>query len=179
MRVPPLWLTRPAIPALGWLTARYIAKQRQRFLPDARAIRDDHKRRLRGFFTDDLLDSVRVVRGEVPSSWFYPLVRPLGLKDLPEMSGIGAITFVDLVVYPERLDLDTLFHELVHVVQYRALGLERFARLYVDGFLRGGSYEAIPLEQQAYALGERFERARRHGFSVEADVRQRSNAGRF
>jgi len=93
------------------------------------------------------------------------------------MSGIGAITFVDLVVYPERLDLDTLFHELVHVAQYRALGLERFARLYVEGFLRGGSYEAIPLERQAYALGERFEYERERRFSVEADVQERSDAG--
>ena len=67
----------------------------------------------------------------------------------------------------------------MHVVQYRALGLERFARLYVEGFLRGGSYEAIPLEQQAYALGERFEDERERRFSVEADVRERSDAGRF
>jgi hypothetical protein len=49
-----------------------------------------------------------------------------------------------------------LFHELVHVEQYRKLGIPRFSELYVRGFLNGGSYEAIPLEVNAYSLEDRF-----------------------
>jgi hypothetical protein len=45
-----------------------------------------------------------------------------------------------------------LFHELVHVEQYRQLGIPRFSELCVRGFLNGGSYEAIPLEVSAYTL---------------------------
>lgn len=50
-----------------------------------------------------------------------------------------------------------LFHELVHVEQYRQLGIPRFSGLYVRGFLKGGSYEAIPPEGNAYTLEGRFE----------------------
>ena len=67
-----------------------------------------------------------------------------------KMSSIGAVTLVDVVAYPDELDHKISFPELVHVVQYRVLGLKRFARLYVIGFLKGGSYEQIPLERQAY-----------------------------
>jgi hypothetical protein len=34
--------------------------------------------------------------------------------------------------------------------------LEGFARRYVRGFLNGGSYEAIPLEMNAYESDARF-----------------------
>jgi hypothetical protein len=41
--------------------------------------------------------------------------------------------------------------------QYRQLGITRFSELSVRGFLNGGSYEAIPLDVNAYTLGGRFE----------------------
>jgi hypothetical protein len=37
------------------------------------------------------------------------------------------------------------------------MDFDHFSELYVRGFLIGGSYKAIPLEVNAYALGERFE----------------------
>jgi hypothetical protein len=113
----------------------------------------------------------------MPEPILYPLVKILGIAGLLEMSSIGAITLVDVVAYPEELDCGTLFHELVHVVQYRVLGLKRFAELYVKGFLSGGGYEGIPLERQAYELGARFDSDPRQAFSVEEDVIRRHEAG--
>ena len=48
---------------------------------------------------------------------------------------MGAITFDDVVVFHEPLTPQLVFHELVHVTQYRLLGIEEFARLYVRGYL--------------------------------------------
>lgn len=120
-----------------------------------------------------------MIETEVPSPFFYPLVRRLGVGEFPEMSAIGAITFVDMIAYPERLNIHTLFHELVHVMQYRVLGLRMFSRHYVHGFVKGGGYEGIPLERQAYELEEKFSRKPRNHFSVEADVKARWQAGRL
>jgi hypothetical protein len=72
-----------------------------------------------------------------------------------------------------------LFHEVVHVEQYRQLGISRFSELYVRGFLNGGSYDAIPLEVSAYTLGGRFECDSRRVFSVEDEVRRWAAGGRF
>ena len=63
-----------------------------------------------------------------------------------------------------------LFHELVHVVQFRLLGVREFSRQYVEGFLKSGSYEGIPLEVCAYELEARFEMSARP-FAVEDEVR--------
>jgi hypothetical protein len=63
---------------------------------------------------------------------------------------MAAITFIDTVVFHEPIENRLLFHEFVHVVQYDKLGLGEFAAKYVNGFLTGGSYEAIPLERNAY-----------------------------
>jgi hypothetical protein len=67
----------------------------------------------------------------------------------------------------------------VHVEQYRQLGIPRFSELYVRGFLNGGSYEAIPLEINAYTLGGRFEQNPARQFSVADEVRRWITEGRF
>ncbi len=115
----------------------------------------------------------------MPDPILYPLVRLFGIKGMLEMSSIGAITLVDVVAYPDELDPGTLFHELVHVVQYRVLGLKQFARLYVRGFLERGGYEGIPLERQAYQLGARFDREPKGLFSVEEEVIRWHSAGKL
>ena len=115
----------------------------------------------------------------MPDPILYPLVRVFGIKGMLQMSSIGAITLLDVVAYPEELDSSTLFHELVHVVQYRVLGWKEFARLYVRGFLERGGYEGIPLERQAYQLGTRFDRWPKGLFSVEEEVIRWHSAGKL
>src|SRR5881296_446029 len=58
------------------------------------------------------------------------------------------------------------------IAPVQQLGIPRFSELYVRGFLDGGSYEAIPLEVNAYALGGRFEQNPANRFSVEDEVRR-------
>ena len=56
------------------------------------------------------------------------------------------------------------------VEQYRQLGIPHFAQLYVRGFLKGGSYDEIPLAMNAYALEEQFQSNPRRVFSVQREV---------
>ena len=69
---------------------------------------------------------------------FYPTLRSLSLTNLPDQSAMAAITFCDVIVSHEAFSDGLLFHELVHVEQYRQLGIPHFAQLYVRGFLKGG-----------------------------------------
>lgn len=92
---------------------------------------------------------------------------------------MGAITFVDVVVSYGPFTEGLLFHELVHVEQYRQLGVSNFSALYVRGFLAGGGYEGIPLERNAYSLGERFEKDPTKRFSVADEVAEWIAANRF
>jgi len=145
--------------------------------PGSQPISAEVRTQLQEFFPDAILEDARIVQAAMPEPRFYSLVRLLGINGLLEMSSIGAITLIDVIAYPERLDRSTLFHELVHVAQYRVLGLRRFADLYVRGFLNGGGYDGIPLEQQAYELEERSRRSPKEVFSVEQDVIRRLETG--
>jgi len=60
---------------------------------------------------------------------------------------------------------------------YAKLGLAAFAAKYVTGFLKGVSYEAIPLEMNAYQLDARF--ASKPSSSVETEVQAWIDAGKF
>ena len=129
-----------------------------------------------------VLDGTRllVLQGErVANPDFYPMLRSLGFNNLPDQSTMGAITFCDVVVSHEPFSDGLLFHELVHVEQYRQLGIPRFSEFYVRGFLNGGSYEAIPLEVNAYTLEERFEGNPVEHFSVSEEVNKWNAEGRL
>ena len=113
----------------------------------------------------------------VPNPPFYADLEKLGFTGLPDFTTMAAITFDDLVVFHDPLTPQLIFHEMVHVVQYRLLGIEEFARLYVRGYLHGG-YEGTPLEVCAYQLDGRFIMGS-VGFDVEAEVKAWIKEGRF
>ncbi|MFZ1157584.1 MAG: hypothetical protein WAO10_07380 [Candidatus Sulfotelmatobacter sp.] len=156
----------------------YISEQRVLFKSKAAPIPAEDKAALQPFFPADLLDQVRVVRAKVSDPPFYAQLRSLGIHNMPAFSELAGITFVDIVVHVAPLTRSLFFHELVHVVQYRHLGVAGFADLYVRGFLNGGSYEEIPLEKQAYELEARFAE-NGDAFSVDEDVQRRRKLGQF
>lgn len=135
--------------------AAYIQKQRQLFIARAAVLNPTQKAALQSFFPASALDSARIVvlsNQHVSNPYFCANLVAMGFPpgSLPDFSQMAAITFVETIVSHGQLTDRTLFHELVHVVQYIKLGLPTFAAKYVKGFLKGGSYEAIPLEMNAY-----------------------------
>jgi len=164
--------------------AAYIERQRQIYGRRAVPLDLNQKAATRPFFPESTLDSARVLvlAGErVGNPPFYGELMRMGFEagSLPDFAGMAAITFVDTVVSHGPYENRTLFHELVHVVQYEKLGLAEFAARYVRGFLSGGSYEAIPLERNAYELDGRFATEPTKAFSVEKEVHVWIGAGRF
>src|ERR1035441_4630206 len=142
-------LTPDQIAQVSGLVSQYIATQREKYTPRAVPLSAQQRSAMTGFFSPQVLDGTRflVLQGErVANPDFYPMLRSMGFNNLPDQSGMGAITFNDVVVSHEAFSNGLLFHELVHVEQYRQLGIPRFSELYVSGFLSGGSYEGIPLE---------------------------------
>jgi hypothetical protein len=69
----------------------------------------------------------------------------------------GGITYLDSYFVRHELlpNEDLHFHELIHVIQWRLLGPERFLAWYADGLERFG-YERSPLEAMAYGAQDRF-----------------------
>jgi hypothetical protein len=175
-------LTPDQIAQVSELVAGYISAQREKYAPRAVPLSAQQRAPLEPFFAGEVINSVRVLvlKGQrVSNPEFYPMLRGLGFKNLPDQSGMGAITFSNVVVSHEPFSNGLLFHELVHVEQYRQLGILRFSELYVRGFVNGGSYEAIPLEVNAYSLEDRFRRDPRRTFSVQAEVGQWLAEGRL
>lgn len=87
-----------------------------------------------------------------------------------ERMNMAGITYLDtfFVRADQASDESLHFHELVHVIQWRLLGPERFLWLYADGLERFG-YRRSPLEVVAYDLQGQFD-AGAKPFDVEAEV---------
>jgi hypothetical protein len=189
---PTCWRLAMPLPTLSvaqvdWVVQRvvaYIGQQRQTYRPSAAPLALSQKTAMRSFFPEPALDSSRLVllAGQrVNNPPFYGELIKMGFEaaSLPGFTLMAAITVVDTIVSHEPFTDRLLFHELVHVVQYQKLGLPEFAAKYVRGFLNGGSYEAIPLEVNAYELESRFAAEPAMPFSAEAEVRACIDGGRF
>lgn len=175
-------LSHSQIAQLSGLVAEYISQQRARYGPRAVRFSAQEHAAMSGFFSQTVLTDTRllVLRGEcVANPDFYPMLSNLGFNNLPDQSSMGAITFCDVVVAHVPFTNPLLFHELVHVEQYRQLGIPHFSELYVRGFLNGGSYEAIPLEINAYDLGGQYEHDPARHFWVPDRVQACITEGRF
>jgi hypothetical protein len=168
-----LKLSESQIVQVTKLVAEYIAEQRSTFQSKAEPIASDHTTALQPFFPSDVLSQTRVVRGRASEPAFYSQLRLLGIRNAPAFSEMAGITFQDVIVHVDPLSRTLLFHELVHAVQYKHLGLSGFADKYVRGFLSGGSYEEIPLEKHAYELEGKFAKGPDEVFSIEEDVLNR------
>ena len=70
-----------------------------------------------------------VVKGEVTFPHALPITQ-MGFEPaaLPDFAHMTAITFVDTVLSHETFTDRLLFHELVHVVQYKQLGMRSSRR---------------------------------------------------
>src|SRR5207245_2552864 len=96
-------------------------------------------RRLPLYFATELLETTKMVRlDRVP----IPPLSSLGLQRFKEFErgDYDGITYLD-TIFTKRsraADEELHFHELIHVVQWRLLGPERFLALYADGLERFG-----------------------------------------
>lgn len=131
------------------------------------------------YFAAQTLDAARLclVPSLVNPPFFADLERR-GIAVALDFTPMDGLTYVDTVAIVNKdWDRDPatfftlVFHELVHVAQYRLHGLAGFMERYVVGWAQHGfDYFAIPLEREAYDLQERFAAGER--FSVEAQIAQ-------
>lgn len=123
------------------------------------------RRELQAAFNTGTLDAVRIA--EVPvfdNPSFYAELDLGGGVQLLNFQQMAGITFGDTIaISPGRMAhgetlASLLFHELVHVVQYDALGINEFIRRYVLGWAAAGfDYYQIPFERDAYELQATFD----------------------
>ena len=164
---------------LAWPVAWYIRSERDRLERQAKPLTGEVRGTLGAYFGAADLDRVRIAELttiRVPGGGLSAPARRLGFR-FPSPKSVAAIALDHVIASQVPMNSALLFHELVHVVQYRLLGgVGPFASEYVHGFLATGSYDDIPLERCAYELGSRYELGGAP-FSVAEEVARRLPKG--
>jgi len=136
---------------LGWIEETLAAHAGR-----ARRVVDLNFPRLPAYFGRDVLAAAKVVAVDrLP----VPPLSQMGLSQFAdwESGDYAGITYLDtfFVIRGEVANEALHFHELVHVVQWRLLGTERFIAAYATG-LEAFGYRDSPLEATAYDLEGKF-----------------------
>jgi hypothetical protein len=162
------------------LVSRYIIRQRDQLAPQSLALSETTKSRLSGYFSAIELERVRIVESDsmpIPEPPFATALRRFGI-DFPSVALTTAITFDHVIACREPVTASLLMHEMIHVVQYRLLGVTGFTRRYIRGFLMTGAYDAIPLELCACELTQRLTEGNKL-FNVEKEILKWIQSDRF
>ena len=171
-------------PELSYLIEQggnWIRQQRRLHRPDALPLEPPAAATLGPFFGTDIVRDVRFKSVPViENPEFYRELVAVGRPIPMDFSGTRGITFEDTVLLSDRYvaadgpPMRLLFHEMVHMVQYRLLGVGGFVHRYVTGWAENGfQYMAIPLERDAYELEGRFAANPHTPFPVRAEVSRR------
>ena len=135
---------------MDWITNTNLAHQEQRHSCHQLSTHFD------GFFNNDLLSATGfVLVPELPSPPAAVVIQ-LGLSQLLSPSA-GGITLFDTYYLKPKVagQLRVHFHELIHVLQWQALGPTPFIKRYMNEVITYG-YRQAPLEETAYGFGDRF-----------------------
>jgi hypothetical protein len=159
---------------VGW-----VRFQQRKHRAATRPMNESEWLQLSRFFDMSTLSTVSVaILPELENPRVVSLLRRLGMRDTLDFSTAAGVTYGDIILISQSHEGDVpsislLFHEMVHVVQYRVLGVRGFIERYVRGWAENGyAYLTIPLERDAYALQRRYDENPQQVFSVEAEVRR-------
>ncbi|HEY6302927.1 MAG TPA: hypothetical protein VIX14_07655 [Terriglobales bacterium] len=158
----------------------YLRQLREHYFASAVPLTEQHKTLLRPYFSASLLDRVRVVELDgqrLPNLPFHQEAKALGFAHLPEFAHMASVTLVDVVVFNEKQTARSLFHGLVHAVQFQVLGVEHCTELLVGS--AGNNQFTVPLDAHAYSLESKFAAPTPEKFSVEDEVRLWLKQGRY
>ena len=173
-------------PLLQFLIAHapaWVRSQRDRYR-NGRPLSVSELTVLERFFSRDVIGSIRLTSVPViENPPFYASLEAASIAVPLDFRRMTAITF-DNAVLISRAESPTvdewiplLFHEAIHVVQYRELGIDRFVRTYVRGWAANGfHYSQIPLERDAYDLDARFRQAAHQSFDAVMETCKRLSA---
>jgi hypothetical protein len=160
----------------------YLWSQREIYFASGAPLGPRQKEILQPFFSPALLDRVRTVElhgRRLPPPPFYLEAQALGIENLPALTHMSSLTFVDAIIFNDLIIERALFHGLVHAVQFQILGVERYTDLFVRAFLRTNAHFTVKLETHAFSLESKFAVAPDKAFSVEEQVRLWLREGRY
>jgi len=161
--------------------AAYFSGERKLYLPHSEQLAAEWRGTLEPYFSIEILDKLRTVvlqgGARIPPPPFYAEALTMTGGRFPDFVHMASVTYVDVIVFHNRIEARPLFHGAVHAAQIAILGYERYIELYVRAFVKNLSWMAIPLEEQAYKLDARFAEAPGDAFSVEEEIRQWERQG--
>ena len=173
----------PRLPSPDQIVAgviKYYREERDIFRPHSEPLKPSLRTPIAPYFKSDLLDKLKTVTlhgVRIPPPPFYLEAKQMSGGNFPDFVHLASVTYIDVIVFHEQIELRTLFHGAVHAAQMVELGFDRYVELYVTGFLKHRSWTAIPLEVQAYKLEAQFAADPADQFSVEAEINAALQSG--
>ncbi len=165
--------------AIDDITA-YMREQREKYAVLGQTIDVPEARIMGRFFSPTLLAKVKIVQlADHGLGRIEVKLKAKSHQNLLQLTHMASVTFEDVLVFNEALTARTLFHALVHAVQFRLLGLPRYTELYVRAFVATRWRFNVPLEAHAFELESRFAVDPGQAFAVEDEVRLWIEKGRY
>lgn len=174
--------TEERIQAMVGGVSGYLRGERTIYIRHSEPLALSFKTAMQGYFSPELLGGLKTITlkgARIPPPPFYVEAKKMSGGRFPDFVHMASITYIDVIVFHDKIETRTLFHGLVHAAQMAVLGFEKYVDWYVRGFVKNRSWMAIPLEDQAYKLEARYVENPEEKFSVEEEIGMWLRDGRY
>ena len=179
----PQEFTQPTVTQMVTGVAAYFRGERELYVRHSEPLAATLRAKLQPYFSEELLGRLKTITltggARIPPPHFYAKAKEMSGGKFPDFVHMASITYIDVIVFHDRIEPRALFHGAVHAAQIAVLGFEKYVELYVRGFVKNLSWLAIPLEDQAYKLDARYAENPEDIFSVEDEIKAWDADGRY
>ena len=133
--------------------------------------------RLNEIFPDELLSGTNVVITENIPIPFITFINRLGVSKFKKIQNkVAGVTYKNTIFINNHYknDESLFFHELVHIVQWKKLGITSFLVTYSVGLLKFG-YQNCPLEKMAFAMQAEFDSGNITATNIVEEIQQQTD----
>ncbi len=119
--------------------AAYFSGERKLYFSHSEPIASEWRLPIEPYFSAALLDKVRTVTlvgARIPPPPFYAEALRMTGGQFPDFVHMASVTYVDVIVFNERIESRPLFHGVVHAAQIEIVGFEQYLRKRREIFFR-------------------------------------------
>jgi hypothetical protein len=120
--------------------SEYMRQERDMYVRHSEPLTIHLKKAIQGFFPQELLGCLKTITlkdgARIPPPPFYAEAKELSAGRFPDFVHMKCITYIDVIVFHDEIDVRGLFHGVVHATQTAVFGIRQ-----VYGALRSGLCE--------------------------------------
>jgi hypothetical protein len=125
----PQEFTQPSIAEMVAGVAAYFWQERELYMRHSEPLATNLRAMIQPYFSEDLLEKLKTITltggARIPPPPFYAKAKEMSGGKFPDFVHMASITYIDVIVFHDRIESRWLFHGAVHADADVGIGIRK------------------------------------------------------